>query len=87
MISAWFCSVIIAALPAHSYQAVWMDREFFYPEQNHTAKPNCTLSVYHLMIVVLTEIIIIKYSVLFTEKKEKKDRKRSGLLTQIPPVS
>ncbi len=47
MISALFCSVypmgvIIAALPAHSWGA-----GSFGSEQNHTAKPNCVLSVYH----------------------------------------
>ncbi len=47
MISALFCSVypmgvIIAALPAHSWGA-----GSFSSEQNHNAKPNCVLSVYH----------------------------------------
>ncbi len=34
--------VIIAALPAHSWGA-----GSFGSEQNHSAKPNCMLSVYH----------------------------------------
>ncbi len=58
MISALFCSVYprgvnIAALPAHSWRAAWMGREFF--AQNRTIPPNQNfmLSICHFEDIIV----------------------------------
>ncbi len=53
MLSAWFCSVypkeviISASPPPFIHDRLHGYAGSFCPEQNHTAKLNCMLSVYH----------------------------------------